>query len=315
MEQSQIFKRNVLRNIKLHDLVEIEAPEAVFEEVAIILKLILPDFDIKPVRSAFRMVLRVFLGYHPLYRACATHYHDLRHTTDAFLAMARLCHGAILCGESFPERRIAVGLVAALFHDTGYIQNKDDTDGTGAKYTLYHVHRSMEFLRKHGAELGLEAKEIADGGAMILCTDIEKDLPHSAFSSPLVELFGRLLNAADLMGQMAERVYLEKLLFLYHEYKEGHVGDYDSEVDLIRKTPAFMDYINQRLLPVSDQVNRFMTAHFESRWGVASNLYQEAIQRHKDYLEKILSIPDADPRKYLNRYGLVRKVRAIYGPG
>jgi hypothetical protein len=315
MEQSQIFKRNVLRNIKLHDLVEIEAPEAVFEEVAIILKLILPDFDIKPVRSAFRMVLRVFLGYHPLYRACATHYHDLRHTTDAFLAMARLCHGAILCGESFPERRIAVGLVAALFHDTGYIQNKDDTDGTGAKYTLYHVHRSMEFLRKHGAELGLEAKEIADGGAMILCTDIKKDLPHSAFSSPLVELFGRLLNAADLMGQMAERVYLEKLLFLYHEYKEGHVGDYDSEVDLIRKTPAFMDYINQRLLPVSDQVNRFMTAHFESRWGVASNLYQEAIQRHKDYLEKILSIPDADPRKYLNRYGLVRKVRAIYGPG
>ena len=170
-------------------------------------------------------------------------------------------------------------------------------------------------MRRHGAQHGLIAKETADGGAMILCTDIKKDMPHSAFSSPLVALFGRLLNAADLMGQMAERVYLEKLLFLYHEYKEGHVGDYDSEVDLIRKTPAFMDYIKQRLLPVSDQVNRFMTAHFESRWSIAANLYQEAIQRHKDYLEKILSIPDADPRKYLNRYGLVRKVRAIYGPG
>ena len=58
-----------------------------------------------------------------------------------------------------------------------------------------------------------------------------------------------------------------------------------------------------------------MKAHFESRWGIASNLYQEAIQRHKDYLEKILSLSDADPRDHLNRYGLVRKVRALYGPG
>lgn len=314
MRQIQVFQRNILKNIKLHDLVEIEAPEAVFDEVAIILKLISTDFDIKPVRSAFRMVLRVFQGNHPLYRACATHYHDLRHTTDAFLAMARLCHGGMLCGEQFETRRIIVALVAALFHDTGYIQDKDDTEGTGAKYTLYHVHRSMEFMRKHGAEHGLTAEEIRDGGAMILCTDIKKEMPTSAFSSPLVELFGRLLNAADLMGQMAERVYLEKLLFLYHEYKEGHVGDYDSELDLIRKTPVFMDYINQRLLPVLDQVNRFMTAHFGSRWGVASNLYQEAIQRHKEYLEKILSIPDSDPRDHLNRYDLVRKVRELYGP-
>lgn len=315
MKQSQIFKRNILRDIKLHDLVEIEAPEAVFEEVAIILKLISPAFDIKPVRSAFLMVLRVFHGHHPLYRACSTHYHDLRHTTDAFLAMARLCHGAILSGEDFHERSIVVGLVAALFHDTGYIQDKDDTEGTGAKYTLYHVQRSKEFMKRHGAEHGLTAEEVADGGAMILCTDIKKDLPGSAFSSPGVELFGRLLNAADLMGQMAERVYLEKLLFLYHEYKEGHVGDYESEVDLIRKTPAFMDYMNQRLLPVSDRVNRYMTAHFESRWGIASNLYQEAIHRQKEYLEKILFLPDTDPRQYLNRYGLVRKVRALHGPG
>jgi hypothetical protein len=86
-------------------------------------------------------------------------------------------------------------------------------------------------------------------------------------------------------------------------------------VDLIRKTPAFMDYMSQRILPVADRVHRFMTAHFESRWGIAVNLYQEAIDRQKDYLEKILSNPDADPRESLNRFGLVKKVRAMYGPG
>ena len=315
MDQSLLFKRNTLKHVKLHDLVEIEEPEAVFEEVAIILKLISPGFDLKRVRSAFRMILRVYRGNHPLYRSCTTRYHDLRHTTDAFLATARLAHGASLSKENFHERDIIVALVAALFHDTGYIQDKDDMEGTGAKFTLYHVQRSRDFLDRHGPEIGLTPGEISDSGIMILCTDITTDLPYSLFSRSTVELFGRLLNAADLMGQMADRVYLEKLLFLYHEYKEGHVGDYESDVDLIRKTPAFMDYMSQRIAPVSDRVDRFMTAHFASRWGIAANLYAEAIERHKAYLKKILSDPDADPREHLNRYGLAQKVPALYGPG
>jgi hypothetical protein len=315
MDQNQLFKRNILKDIKLHDLVEIEEPEAVLEEVAIILKLISPGFDLKPVRSAFRMVTRVFDGNHSLYRPCTTPYHDLRHTTDAFLATARLAHGAILSREDFHERDITVALVAALFHDTGYIQDKDDIEGTGAKFTLYHVQRSREFLNRHGAEIGLTPEEIEAGATMILYTDIKRALPDSVYSSPTVELFGRLLNAADLMGQMADRVYLEKLLFLYHEYKEGNVGEYDSEVDLIRKTPAFMDYMNQRMAPVSELAHRFMTAHFASRWGIGANLYQDAIERHKEFLQKILSNPDADPRDSLNRYGLVKNVRDLYGLG
>jgi hypothetical protein len=314
MDLNRLFKRNILNDIKLHDLVEIEEPEAVLEEVAIILTHISPKFDIKRVRSAFRMILRVYRGNHPYYRACTTHYHDLRHTTDAFLATARLAHGASLSKEDFHEGDITVALVAALFHDTGYIQHKDDTEGTGAKFTLYHVQRSREFLARHGAEIGFNTEEITDGANMILFTDIKKALPDSIYASPKVELFGRLLNAADLMGQMADRVYLEKLLFLYHEYKEGHVGEYDSEVDLIRKTPAFMDYMNQRITPVSDLVHRFMAAHFASRWGVSANLYQEAIERHKEYLEKILSNPEADPRQFFKRQGLVKKVRELYGP-
>ncbi|MBN2033263.1 MAG: hypothetical protein JW836_08305 [Deltaproteobacteria bacterium] len=311
MDQSRVFGRNILNDIKLHDLVEIEEPEAVFEEVAIILQLISPGFDLKRVGSAFRIILRIYRGHHALYRACTTRYHDLRHTTDAFLATARLAHGAILSKEDLLDRDIIVALVAALFHDTGYIQDKSDSEGTGAKFTLYHVQRSMDFLSRHGPEIGLSTEEITDGATMILYTDIKSALPSSLKPSPTVELLGRLLNAVDLMGQMADRVYLEKLIFLYHEYKEGHVGEYESEVDLIRKTPAFMDYVNQRIAPVSDLVNRFMTAHFSSRWGVSANLYKEAIERQKEYLQKILADPDADPRESLNRYGLAKNTRGF----
>jgi hypothetical protein len=315
MDPSRLFKRDILKEIKLHDLVEIEDPESVFEEIVIILALISPNFDIERVRAAFRLILRIFRGNHPLYRSCTTLYHDLRHTTDAFLATARLAHGASISREDFLERHISVALVAALFHDTGYIQDKDDMEGTGAKFTLYHVKRGRDFLMRHGPEIGFTKEEIQDGAAMILYTDIKRALPDSLHPSPTVELFGRLLNAADLMGQMADRVYLEKLLFLYHEYKEGNVGEYESEVDLIRKTPAFMEYMKQRIAPVSDLVQRFMTAHFASRWSISANLYQEAIERHKKYLEEILADPEADPRHFLKRQGMVRKVRDLYGPG
>lgn len=315
MDLSRLFKRDSLKDVKLHDLVEIEEPEAVFDEIAVILALISPGFDIDRVRSAFRLILRIYRGNHPLYRHCTTHYHDLRHTTDAFLATARLAHGASISNGDFRERDITVALVAALFHDAGYIQDKDDMEGTGAKFTLYHVQRSMEFLTRHGAEIGFSEEEIKDGATMILHTDIKRALPDSVYPSPTVELFGRLLNAADLMGQMADRVYLEKLLFLYHEYKEGNVGEYDSEVDIIRKTPAFMEYMNQRIAPVSDLVQRFMTAHFASRWNISANLYLDAIKRHKKYLEEILGKPEVDPRQFLKRQGLVEKARELYGPG
>jgi len=173
----------------------------------------------------------------------------------------------------------------------------------------------MEFLSRHGREHGLSEEEIAEGRTMILCTDIKVEITESLFLSSSVELLGRLLNAADLLAQMADRIYLEKLLFLYHEYKEGHAGDYESEVDLLKKTIGFYEFIEQRLGSIMDRVDAFMISHLNARWGVTTNLYTEAIERQKDYLKKILAIPDTDPRDFLNRYGMVDKVRAIYGEG
>ena len=244
----------ISKEIHLYDLLEMESPDAVLDEVLVILGLLSPEFEIEPVVSAFHMVSRVYAGRHPLYRACNTHYHDLRHTMDAFLATARLVHGASLIGEDLGQRRILTALVAALFHDTGHIQEKEDNEGTGAKYTANHVRRSMEFLLRHGREHGLSDQEIAEGRTMILCTDIRVEITASLFSSSSVELLGRVLNAADLLAQMADRIYLEKLLFLYHEYKEGNTGNYESEVDLLRKTIGFYEYIERRLSPIMDRI-------------------------------------------------------------
>jgi hypothetical protein len=294
---------------KLSDYVRMDSPEAVLDEVQVILDLISPGFNNAPVDTAFKFTVNLYGGDYPEYRACNTEYHDLRHTTDTFLAMARLIHGAVVEGENFTDRQIVLGLIAALFHDAGYVQEEQDREGTGAKYTTSHVQRSMDFLERVGAGLGLSNEEITASQPMILCTDLAVDISTIPFPSPKVELLGKMLGAADLLAQMADRTYLEKLLFLYYEFREAGVGDYESQIDLLQKTVGFYDFIAQRLQKMLDGTDRFMISHFARRWDINANLYHEAIEKQKDYLKQILKMQDSDPRDHLKRGGIVDKIR------
>jgi hypothetical protein len=257
-------------------------------------------------------VERLYSGNFPGYRACNTGYHDFRHAIEAFLAMSRLIHGAVLDSESISERQIITALIAAILHDVGYIQEESDAQGTGAKHKADHEQRSMDFLSRHGFKFGLSAEEIAAGRIIILCTDMDTDIKTISFPTPRIELLGKLLGTADLMAQLAERKYLEKLLYLYYECKEAGVGDYESELDILRKAVNFYDFFEERLRTTLGGVDRIMQLHFASKWGINKNLYHEAINKQKDYLLKILKIPDADPRDYLKQGGLVKKIRETY---
>lgn len=298
---------------KLSDLVQIESPEAVLEEVRLILTLISSDFDARPVVTAFHRIVRVFQGKHPGYKACNTPYHDLRHTTDAFLAMSRLIHGAELEGENLTPGRMGLGLIATLFHDVGYIQEKKDGKGTGAKYTAEHVLRSADFFERYGREKGLTGEDISAGRAMILCTDMNMEIDALQFPDAQVELLAGLVHGADLLAQMADRHYLEKLLFLYHEFREGGVGDYQSESDLLRRSLGFYDVVDERFGALCQRFSRYMISHFLSRWNLPRNLYREAINRQKNYLSKILAIQDGDLLAHLRRGGIVQRVQSLYG--
>ncbi len=290
-------------------LLAVGSPEAVLNEVLEILRMISSDFDTAPVRNVYEAAERLYSGNFSGYRACNTGYHDFRHAVESFLAMSRLIHGAVLDSASIAERQIVTALMAAIFHDAGYIQQSSDTRGTGAKHKSDHEQRSMDFLSRHGFEFGLSAEEITAGRMIILCTDMDADITTIAFPSAQIALLGKLLGTADLMAQLAERGYLEKLLYLYDECKEAGVGDYESEVDIIRKAVYFYDVFNRRLKTTLGGVDRYLQLHFASRWGIDKNLYHEAINKHKKYLVKLLKIPDLDPRIYLRRGGIVKKSR------
>ena len=299
-------------NKQLYDLINTDSPKDVLDEVKVILNMISPDFHQGAVTKAFSTIVGLYEGNHEGFKACNTEYHDLRHTIETFLAMARLLHGAQLNGEGFTEPHVILGLIAALFHDAGYIQEDHDGEGTGAKYTVHHEQRSAHLLERFGPEFGLSEEEVASGRIMILGTDISMDHSQLTFPSAQIQLLCQMLMASDLMAQMADRSYLEKLLFLYHEFKEADVGGYESELDLLKKTVTFYEFVAERLTGILGKVDKFMTSHFAVRWDISSNLYQEAIERQKKYLHQILDTPDLDPRDQLKRAGIVQKVREKY---
>lgn len=298
---------------QLTHLVDMGSPNDILAEIQATLKLTSSAFDLSIVNAAFQTTLDLYEGRFPGYQACTTYYHDLHHSLSTSLTMARLMQGAILDGYPFSQRDLSLGVVCAMFHDAGFIQEEDDTEGTGAKYTVNHVPRSMDFLSRYGAKHKLTHQEIADGRTIILCTDLAVAIPTIDFPSAKVELMGKLLNAADLMAQMAESIYLEKLLFLYHEFVEGKVNGFEGEVDLLRKTVGFYDIVVQRFEPLVSDFDRFLRRHFEARWDVSINPYQQAIVQQKNYLVKILKIPNADPRDHLRQHDIVAKVRQKYG--
>ena len=286
-----------------------ESSSAVFDEVAFIATLIAPQMDPSALTNAFSFTASLYHGLWPSERACNTGFHDLRHITDTLLAMIRLTHGAIIKGHRITPRNAFVGLVAAMAHDTGYIQDIKDGIGTGAKYTTIHVERSVAHIQRYGKRYGLNSGEIEPCQKMIRCTDMDIDPSTIAFDSTAFRLLGKILAVADLMGQMADRIYLEKLFFLYREFKEGHIEGYGDEMDMLKKSLSFFDIADERMRGQLDNFDQMAAAHFKIRWNIPHNLYQVAIEKHRRYLKQILSQSDCDPARFLRRNQIVQNLR------
>lgn len=295
--------------LQLASLVPTTDPAAVITEVTLLLRLVDEGFDPGRLVAIYDDVVAMFKGLNPLYQACNTDYHDLHHTLDVFLAMARLIHGATVDGERFAREAVFQAMVAAIFHDIGYLQERSDIAGTGAKFTATHVERGMEIFSRYGERNGFDDEAIFAIQSMILCTNLAVDIGAIGFSSSQTEMLGKMLGSADLLAQTADRVYLEKLLFLYSEFREAGIGGYVNEKDLLEKTIGFFDYFAQRIRTVLGGADRFMRSHFQARWQINDSLYHEAIARNRSYLQKIITMPDSDPLDHLKRGGIVTRFR------
>ncbi len=291
----------------ISDLVNMDSPQAVLDEILFIMSMAALNMEPAGLIRAFQLTVDLYQGLWPEEQACNTDFHDLRHVTDTALAMMRLIHGAVLNHRSLSERAVYLGLIGALIHDAGYIQDQHDTSGTGAKYTHTHVQRSMRFIERYADRFDLKMHEVSDCQLIIQCTDLKVDIRSLCFPDAHVALMGKLLSVADLIGQMADRIYLEKLFYLFRELQEGQVGHYRDELHLLKHTLDFFTFAEKRIKDSLDDFDQLATDHFRARWNISDNLYGQAMASQKRHLAHILAHPEHHPGQFLRRKNIVRQ--------
>jgi hypothetical protein len=299
------------KNTLLAQLVKMNSPEAVIDEVHHLLGLMGADSQISRLETVFSHISALYHGKYPSYRSCNTHYHDLRHTTDVFLTLARLLHGAHEARVKFSSQEVLLALISTLMHDTGYIQKSTDRKGTGGKYTLTHVARSVAFMEEYFPKNGFDEADLALCESFVLGTSISVDFTDTSFPTSSAALLGKMIATADLLGQLSDRIYLEKLLFLYREFRESNIVGYTSELELLNNTVGFYRVMQVRLESILGNVQHYMANHFRARWQIEADLYQEAIAHNIAYLNRLLANHQRDYRAKLKREGIVAKLERI----
>lgn len=277
------------KKVALYDLIDVSDPEIVLSEIKQIINLIDTNLDPTMIDTLYGDITTLFKGEYPGYRASNTKYHDLEHTNSVALATARLIHGCTLAEMKFSDNNVLLGICAALFHDVGLIQTEDDKVGSGAKYTVGHEKRSITFMKRYMADKPYSKQQIEDCSHLIMCTLLSQSPAEIPFRTPETEALGKIVGSADLMAQIADRYYLEKLLLLFQEFQEAGIPDFVNELDLLKKTEGFYKNVaKKRLAQDFSGVSKHMAAHFQSRWNVNKDLYSESIQKNIDYLRLLL---------------------------
>lgn len=289
---------------QLSSLLDHSDLKRVFKEVSALVVVNFGRAVVPVVEKAFRRTWRAFSGRMRGYQACNTEYHNFAHTVDVFVATARLLDGYGQMGWKPEPRLAALTLVAALLHDIGYLVETGDTEGTGAKYTKIHVLRGVEFLHRHYKLFGIEDSELNFVSRLIWGTDLGMGWDSLGFVDDQERTLAAIVATADLLGQMADRSYLEKLLFLFYEFQEAGIGNYQSAFDVLKTTRSFYEAMRLRMDTVLERAYVRAQAHFSSRYQIHDNLYITAIERQLVYLKTIMDDTTANFRKKLKRLDL-----------
>jgi hypothetical protein len=257
------------------------------------------SFDRELLHASFTLAGRLFAGEHPGYLACDMPYHDLRHSLDTALVMARLIAGykseqGVSPGTLTPEHGL-LGVLLGLLHDSGFIRKTSEAALCGPQLMAEHESRSVEFARSYLGTTSL-AKHAALA-PLIFVTRLGSDPKLlTRYEGPAITL-GQMLGSADLLSQISDHWYPERCF--YHLYPELVLGGcdrvrtpdgreqllYRDAFDLLSKTPRFYENIVcKRLDKDFEQVARHLAVHF-----AGADPYAEAIHCNLDRFARMVA--------------------------
>ncbi|MBL8477735.1 MAG: HD domain-containing protein [Sterolibacteriaceae bacterium] len=285
--------------------------EEVEAQVDAIVRRFAPGHDLTRVDAAFSLLDRAFAGDLPGYQKLKTLYHNRTHTNEVVLCTARMLHGMQLAGQGLDGDHIDAALIGALMHDVGYLMRDDEASGTGAQFTDNHVLRGVEFARRHLQDM--PAKLVDVTVKVILLTDHRKHPDWVRLDNVQQQRAAYATATADLIGQMANREYLERVLFLYYEFEEAQMGGFADIHDLLEKTTAFYRATKTRLEQDLNGLSAHLGRHFDQQTGIGRNFYQESIDRNLGYLERVVAVERDHRLEHLRRGQVVEKLLDMKG--
>ena len=200
-----------------------------------------------------------FHGINPRFLPCDTAFHDFDHTMQATAAVVELLEGHRKSPviASLEERDWQLALASVILHDAGYLKQRNDPDGSGAKYSAIHVGRSCFFAWDLLPAFGFHRNELRQIQNAICATAISVNMKELAFREPREWLLGAMVGTGDMLGQMAAEDYPERLAGLYLEFREATqfsrfdktgFAVYKNLLDLLQGTERFFNgYVKQML--------------------------------------------------------------------
>ncbi|MEZ0329404.1 MAG: GAF domain-containing protein [Dissulfuribacterales bacterium] len=241
------------------------------------------------LRSIYEDVRALYAGEWPGYEACDLPYHTFEHVQDTALAAARMMAGwnRYHADKKFPVSYFVMGIIATLFHDAGYLKDKGDLQGTGAKHTYIHVQRSVKILSDYLQDKDWSEGEIEVIAAMIQATEFygTVDIDPVLKEDNLLFFLTQLIITADIMAQIADPFYLERLPLLYAEFLEAYesVGKdilIENGVKVYNSIHEFFDatsdFIVNTIMPKLDEIGH-MYDYLSVFFGTDRNPYLEIV--------------------------------------
>ncbi len=235
----------------------------------------------------------LFNGRHRAYCPLDLHYHDQRHTLMATVCMVLLLEGYqnTHSHESLSARDFELAVASVLLHDTGYAKLREDTQGTGAKYTFCHIVRSCAFAASYLPDVGATDAEVEGVLAAINCTGPTSEIARLRFRNEGARFVGCALATSDYLGQLSDPLYPTKLGQLFREFEESDTFSnvplqqraFRSEQDLVRRTPGFWrNLVKPKLDRDFQGVYRFLARPAPE----GPNPYMEAVEANIARIER-----------------------------
>ncbi|MEX2482515.1 MAG: metal-dependent phosphohydrolase [Gammaproteobacteria bacterium] len=213
-------------------------------------------------------------------------YHNIEHTTHVTLVGLEILKGRQEQQGDVPVRTWANVVVALLCHDIGYVRSlcRADTafniatgqdgpamrnvDGASDAVLMpVHVNRGKRFIEETFAE-----HRFADVDFINTCIERTRfPVPEDPAYQGTADFPG-LVRAADLIGQLSDPRYLNKLTAIFFEFEEigfNEMTGYDRPGDLLTGYPAFFE---RHVQPYIIEASAYLEHSAEGR-DILAHLY------------------------------------------